>query len=130
MEEEDDRVVAVSRKHLQGLHERRKTVQAELDALATSKDRQDLEEGVDAAVAKLERLLEVLRTGKPSEVRATFQEAISRIELFFDRRPRGSGKQLRSTFVKAIVHVRENIGVTKWLTASNRCSKTIGCSSA
>jgi site-specific DNA recombinase len=111
MEEEDDSLVPGHRKHLQGLHEERKAVQAQLDGLATTASRQELEEGVDAAVAQLERLLGVFRGGEPALVRVALWELISKVELFFDVR-RGP-KQNRSTFVKALIYVREDFGLSE-----------------
>jgi hypothetical protein len=109
MEEEDGRLVAGHRKHLQGLHDQREAVQAELDGVAKPRVRQDLEVGVDAAVAQLERLQEVFQEGDPAEVRAGLREVIARVELFFDPRPRG--RQMQTAFAKALIYVREDFGI-------------------
>jgi site-specific DNA recombinase len=120
MDELDKRLVEGHRRHLQGLHDQKDRVQAELDALAMPQAKEDLEEGVNAALAELEHFLEVVREGEPALVRVALADLISKVELFFQIRPRGK-KQKTGDFVKALVYVRADFGLANLGTTERLC---------
>jgi hypothetical protein len=64
-----------------------------------------------AAMAHLERLVEIFQESEPALVRVALQDLISRVELFFDVR-RGP-KQNRSTLARGLVYVREDFGLSE-----------------
>jgi DNA invertase Pin-like site-specific DNA recombinase len=104
----DDALVAGCREQLRQWQQQRDEAVTELDRLdAVRPDPDDLEAGVDAAVALMHRLQEALRDEDGPELRAVLAEALDRVELFFDHREAGDG--VRCRFVRGLAYLRDDV---------------------
>ena len=86
------------------LKRQKETAEQELRAMAIANSPTDVAREVDDAIAQLERLGESLDDLDVSRQRAVFQALVDRIDLRFDRKPRG--KRFKYPLISGEIHVR------------------------
>ena len=80
----------------------------QLRAFELASDPQDASGEVDAILARLTCLGTVLVEAKPARRREVFRELIHRVELRFDKKPRG--KRVECPLQSGLIHLRTGEG--------------------
>jgi site-specific DNA recombinase len=107
VDEEQDALVPALRQALAEVTAERDRLAKEVEA-AKRKGRpaDDLEAGVEEALAIMGRLEDAVKAEDSDLLRAVLGEAVSYVELFFTHAPTASGKRTRSTFARGLIYLR------------------------
>jgi hypothetical protein len=107
VEEEDEALVPALRKQLKAVQRERDELarQAE-EARRSQQPNGDLEAGVEEAMAMAGRFNEALESGDGDLLRDVLGEAVSHVELFFDHSRTATGRRVRSTYSRGLIHTR------------------------
>jgi site-specific DNA recombinase len=90
--EADDTDLPELRQALAGMRAERTELERQIAAAADVPTAETVEDEVRRAESQLWRLRERLASAEPLQVRAVFQEMLSRVELFWEKRPTGNRK--------------------------------------
>lgn len=93
---------------LTSLKRQRQLVEAELRSKEKTGDCTDMMVEVDAVLGRLSHLGEDLENAEPARRREVFRELIDRIELRFDKKPRG--KRIECPLQSGVIHLRTGEG--------------------
>jgi site-specific DNA recombinase len=108
LDEEDEALLPGLRQKMKELVRQRDDLAAEAEALERRPvPAADLEAGVDAAVAMMERLDKAMHDDDAAALRAVLREAVAQVELWFDYRP--YGKRTRSLFARGLIYRRPDL---------------------
>jgi DNA invertase Pin-like site-specific DNA recombinase len=108
VDEEDEALVPSLRKQLKTVTSERDELARQVEAARQSRQPAgDLDTGVEEALAMAGKMSEALEAGDDDLLREVLGEAASYVELFFDHAPTASGKRVRSTYSRGLIHLRQ-----------------------
>jgi site-specific DNA recombinase len=106
---DDEKQILRIRERIRKRGDERDRLEGELRGLEGLRAPRDADAQVDAAMAKLGNLRKARTTGDRAAQRAVLHEAVTKIEVYFERRQ--AGKRNRSKFAKALVWVAPDLHI-------------------